>query len=104
VKPRRPPEVCPVCDADVPDDAKACPNCGACYDSGWRDDDYDTPEEIDYDILDLPDEVLDDEDRRARDARNVKRIIPPKWRWVALALVVMWGLWFWWKSGWCRLW
>ena len=103
-KARRPPEVCPVCDCEVPPKAKACPNCGACYESGWRDDDPEESEEIDYDILDLPDEVLDDEERREKEARLAKRSVSPKWRWVALVLVVMWGLWFVWKQGWCRLW
>jgi hypothetical protein len=103
VKPRRPPEICPVCDADVPPNARACPNCGACYESGWRED-GEADEAIDYDLVDLPDEVLDEEELRAKHARQVKRSIPSKWRWVALALVVMWGLWFWWKNGWWRLW
>ena len=45
-----PPEVCPVCGADVPRDSLACPECGADHNSGWRE--YaDT-----YDALDLPDE------------------------------------------------
>ena len=100
MKARRPPEVCPVCDWDVPGNARACPNCGACYESGWKDaDDDDAPEEIDYDILDLPDEVLDEEDRRARESRHVKRLIPPRWRWIALGLVVFWLLVFWWSRG-----
>ncbi len=35
--PRRSPSVCPVCSADVPPNAKACPECGACEKSGWSD-------------------------------------------------------------------
>jgi len=29
---------CPVCGADVPRRAKACPDCGACEKSGWSQD------------------------------------------------------------------
>jgi hypothetical protein len=106
MKARKPPKVCPVCDADVPPDAKACPECGACYDSGWKDNgaDDEENEEIDYELLDLPDSAYDEEDRRAMESRRVKRIIPPKWRWIALILVVIWLAWFWWLRGSITLW
>jgi hypothetical protein len=87
-----------VCDADVPPTAKACPECGACYESGWNDDD-DEDEEIDYGTLDLPEEVYDEETKREIESRNIKRHISPKWRWVALVLVAMWLLYFWWTTG-----
>ena len=45
-----PPDVCPVCSADVPRGALACPECGADHNSGWRQD-AET-----YEALDLPDE------------------------------------------------
>jgi uncharacterized membrane protein YvbJ len=50
-KPTKPeaPAVCPVCGEDVLRDALACPECGADYNSGWRED-ADT-----YDAVDLPD-------------------------------------------------
>jgi hypothetical protein len=99
----RTPEVCPVCDEDVPPNAKSCPQCGACHESGWKDDDL-SPEEIDWDIVDLPDEVLDEDEVRAKRSRQTKRAIPSKWRLVALTLVVMWILWFCWFNGWFRLW
>ena len=44
--------VCPVCGADVPPNAKSCPECGACEKSGWSDDAAD-------DGLGLPDENFD---------------------------------------------
>ncbi len=47
---RKAPEVCPVCGEDIPRDALACPECGADYNSGWREG-PDT-----YDAVDLPDE------------------------------------------------
>ena len=31
----QPPEICPVCGEDVPRNARACPECGACEESGW---------------------------------------------------------------------
>ncbi len=47
------PEVCPVCDQDVPRDALACPECGADHNSGWRE------EAEAYEALDLPDQDFD---------------------------------------------
>jgi hypothetical protein len=47
---RKAPEVCPVCGEDIPRNALACPECGADYNAGWRED-ADT-----YDAVDLPDE------------------------------------------------
>lgn len=32
------PEVCPVCEENVPRGALACPECGADHQSGWRED------------------------------------------------------------------
>jgi hypothetical protein len=101
---RKPPEVCPVCDANVPPDAKACPECGACYESGWKEEDDNDEEEIDYDALDLPDDVYDEEDRRAVKAKSAKKGIPARWRWIALTLVVLWLAWFWWSRGSFRPW
>ena len=37
--PRLPaPEICPVCGEEVPGNARACPECGADHNSGWRED------------------------------------------------------------------
>jgi hypothetical protein len=32
------PETCPNCGADVPARARACPECGACDETGWSED------------------------------------------------------------------
>ena len=32
-----PPEFCPNCGAEIPDDAKCCPECGSDENSGWSD-------------------------------------------------------------------
>jgi len=49
-----PPEVCPICDAIVPRNAKSCPECGSDERTGWSDSAYagslGIPEEnFDYD-------------------------------------------------------
>ncbi len=43
------PEICPNCGAEVKRNAKACPACGACEDTGWS-------EEAANSGLDLPEE------------------------------------------------
>jgi hypothetical protein len=52
----RKPFTCPVCGEEVPPNAKACPECGACDKSGWKSkweaDGLDLPEaeeDFDYD-------------------------------------------------------
>lgn len=47
------PAVCPVCGEKVPHDARACTECGADHNSGWREDaetydGVDLPESFDY--------------------------------------------------------
>ncbi len=49
-----PPEICPVCGADVPRNALACRECGADHETGWNED------AAIYDGLDLPDDDDDD--------------------------------------------
>jgi hypothetical protein len=50
---KRTPKICPVCGEDVPPKALACPECGACHNSGWKED-----ADV-YDGLDLPEEEFD---------------------------------------------
>lgn len=45
------PEICPICNEDVPRGSLACPECGADHNSGWRTDAADG--------LDLPDDDFD---------------------------------------------
>ena len=42
-------ETCPNCGADVPRNAKACPECGSCEKTGWS-------ERAQHDDLGLPDD------------------------------------------------
>ena len=92
MKPRRPPEVCPVCGEDVPPKARACPECGACHESGWKLD-----HEPDYAALDLPDWAYEDDtekivrpfSRRPRPAGSRAWL----WRSVAAGLLLWWLYW-----------
>ena len=49
------PEICPNCGADVPPNAKACPECGSCEETGWS-------EAATTGGLDLPDEEFEYDD------------------------------------------
>jgi len=48
-----PPDICPVCGAEVPPSVHACPECGADDTTGWNE------ERAVYDGLDLPDDEFD---------------------------------------------
>lgn len=47
-----PPEICPNCGAEVPPNARACPECGSDSETGWN-------ERAAAQNLDLPDEDFD---------------------------------------------
>ncbi|MFY8269265.1 MAG: hypothetical protein ACOVLK_07685 [Terrimicrobiaceae bacterium] len=81
---KTPPEICPVCDTEVPRRALACPECGADYLSGWREDADTTGG------LDLPDEDFDYEEftRREFGGESIK----PQgihWLWWSAAILVL---------------
>ena len=73
------PDVCPVCDEDVPRGALACPGCGADHNSGWRED------AAIYDGLDLPEE----EEAKPAATGGVGQIL---WAIAAIALLLALGL------------
>ena len=78
-----PPEVCPNCGADVPRNAKACPECGSCEETGWS-------KEADEGSLGLPDEDFDHGDfvkREFGDKSPKPRGI--HWFWWVIGLVVL---------------
>ncbi len=50
------PELCPVCEGEVPSGALACPECGADHTSGWKED-ADA-----YDGVNLPDDDFNYDD------------------------------------------
>lgn len=49
------PKICPICSGEVPRNAKACPDCGACEKSGWSED-------VAGEGLDLPQDEFDYDD------------------------------------------
>jgi hypothetical protein len=78
-----PPEICPNCGAEVPRNARACPECGADEKTGWSD-------AARTDGLDLPDEHFDYEDfvkREFGDKSPVPRGV--HWFWWVIALLVV---------------
>ncbi len=85
-----PPEICPNCGAEVPPNARACPECGADEQTGWS-------EAARTDGLDLPDENFDYDDfvkREFGDKRPVPRGVHRFW-WVIALLVVAAFLAYW---------
>jgi hypothetical protein len=52
----RTPELCPVCNEEVPRGALACPECGADHNSGWREN------AGAYDGVNLPDDDFNYDD------------------------------------------
>jgi predicted nucleic acid-binding Zn ribbon protein len=60
----RPPDSCANCGADIPRQARACPECGADERTGWRETSI-------YDGLDLPDSDTDETPPEARRTVNV---------------------------------
>ena len=86
------PEVCPNCGAEVPPDAKACPECGSDEQTGWS-------EAARYDDLNLPDGNFDYDDFVKREFggdRTKPRGI--HWFWWLVAILVIAALiclWLW---------
>jgi uncharacterized membrane protein YvbJ len=85
-----PPDFCPNCGAEVPSNAKACPECGSDEQTGWS-------ENAKTGGLDLPEETFDYEDyvKREFGGRSpVPRGIRWWWWWVAIALLAALALWW----------
>jgi hypothetical protein len=77
-----PPEICPNCGAEVPANAKACPECGSDEDTGWS-------EEAEAGGLDLPDETFNYEEFVEREFGG-KKPMPHgiRWYWWIIALIL----------------
>ena len=73
---------CPVCGADVPRRAKACPECGACEKSGWSEDRY-------LDGLDLPDENFDHREFTRLEFGRGSRRTGKQRLWLIVAIIVV---------------
>ena len=80
----RTPEYCPNCGAEVPPRARACPECGACEETGWSD-------RAQGQRLDLPDDEFDYDDFVAREfgGRPLRRRGPQRLWWVVGCLVLL---------------
>ncbi|MDA1276495.1 MAG: zinc ribbon domain-containing protein [Verrucomicrobia bacterium] len=77
-------ETCPNCGADVPPDAKSCPDCGSCDATGWSDSSQ-------VDGLDIPEESFDYDEFVQREfgpKKALPRGISPFW-WVVTIGVVL---------------
>jgi len=84
----RPPEICPHCGAEVPVNARACPECGSDESTGWSD-------EARTDGLNLPDEDFDYDEFVGREFGE-KEVSPvPReihWFWWLIAVGLLAGL------------
>ena len=85
-----PPEICPACGAEVPRNARACPECGSDERTGWS-------EESRYGGLDLPDENFDYDEFVEREFAKPGPV--PRgfhWLWwlvaLLLAIIFLWAL------------
>jgi hypothetical protein len=80
-----PPEYCPNCGAAVPRQARACPECGACEQTGWS-------ERAATSGLGLPDEEFDYDEFVGREFGGKspkKRRLSWFWKVVAAVLLVL---------------
>ena len=73
---------CPVCGADVPRRAKACPDCGACEKSGWSENRY-------LDGVDLPGEDWDGRGSSSRRLGNGGSKSKVQWLWMVVAVLIV---------------
>lgn len=86
------PENCPNCGADLPRNAKVCPECGSDEKTGWSDQAY-------VGGLDLPDEEFNYEKFVEKEFGGKKKVVPqglhPFWWLVAIIVIVAFVfLWF----------
>jgi uncharacterized membrane protein YvbJ len=78
-----PPEICPNCGGEVPRNAKACPECGSCENTGWS-------EAAAADNLGLPDQNFDYQDFVKRELNgNSPRQMAVSWYWWVISIVLV---------------
>lgn len=78
-----PPEICPNCGTLVPENARACPECGADEETGWND----TATEQRLGISD-PDDFDAEEYEREESGQTPKRPLAALW-WITAALLLL---------------
>ena len=79
-RPHPPPDECANCGAEIPRNARACPECGADERTGWRETSI-------YDGLDLPGDE-DDEGSSSGGGRDHRRG-GLAWYWIAAFILVV---------------
>jgi hypothetical protein len=81
------PDVCPNCGEVVPENAKSCPECGSCEETGWSDD-------AKADQLGIPSDSFDYDEyvKREFEGENPKRKFGGVW--IVTAIVLL-GLFVW---------
>lgn len=80
-----PPEICPHCGAEVPGNAKACPECGSDENTGWSD-------RATADRLGLPDEEFDYDEFVKGEFEETRATIRPRglsWFWWVIAVIAL---------------
>lgn len=86
----RPPDECPNCGAEVPPNARACPECGSDWETGWSDD-------ATAQHLGIPGEKFDYDSFVERELSGKKERgnrLKPLWWIVALLLLLAFILYF----------
>jgi hypothetical protein len=78
------PDICPLCGSEVPERARACPECGADEKTGWS-------EKARYDELGIPDDSdsFDYDDFAQREFGGKKSRRRNAWLWAAAALLLL---------------
>ncbi len=76
------PDICPVCGTEVPERARACPECGADEKTGWS-------ERARYDELGIPDDSFDYDDFVSREFEGKKSKRKLGWLWFTIALLLL---------------
>lgn len=85
---------CPNCGADLPPNAKACPECGSDEKTGWSEEAYASS-------LDLPDDKFDYDKFVENEFGEQKKFVPqgmhPFW-WIVAVIVVVAFVVLWFRS------
>jgi predicted nucleic acid-binding Zn ribbon protein len=78
------PEICPICGAEVPPNAPACPECGADEQTGWSD-------RARAQELGLPDDEFDYDEFVKEEFGEKKEAGPHRsgWFWWVIALILL---------------
>jgi hypothetical protein len=78
-----PPEICPNCGAEIPRNARACPECGSCENTGWS-------ESAAASGLDLPEENFDYDDYVKREfGRTTPKPRGISWFWWVVSIIAV---------------